>query len=262
MNWLASRVTLRVRTVSEILDLGFVFWAENRRAYAKVALVVLVVPFAICVTMQFLHLPWWQIWTVAIVLGVVVEGAFTSAAGQLLFADSASPRTLLAPFGRRLVPYLWARLFGTLAVLACAVVVIPLPAMVARALFVSEYCLLEGASPAHCLQRGGRLMKTRTLQASVLAVTLVAGRLGFVAASDALGQSLVEFVFQLGRPMGALFEQGGSTYALAGFFFSIPYLSSTRFLAYVDSRTRREGWDIQVRFAALLQRASSEEAAA
>jgi hypothetical protein len=100
------------------------------------------------------------------------------------------------------------------------------------------------------------------MNATALALILGAGRLAFVAAADVLGQSLVEFVLQLGRPMGALFQEGGSTYALAGFFLSIPYVSSTRFLAYVDSRTRREGWDIQVRFAALVRRSSDEEAAA
>ena len=66
---------------------------------------------------------------------------------------------------------------------------------------------------------------------------------------------------QLGRPVGSLFDNGGSTYALLGYFLSVPYVASARFLGYVDSRTRREGWDIQVRFAALLQRAATEEAA-
>jgi hypothetical protein len=85
--------------------------------------------------------------------------------------------------------------------------------------------------------------------------------LAFVVAGDLLGQGLVEFVLQLGRPVGSLFHDGGSTYALFGYFLSVPYVSSARFLGYVDSRTRREGWDIQVRFAALAQRAATEEAA-
>jgi hypothetical protein len=262
VNWLASRVTLRVRNLSEILDLGLVFSAENREAYARLAAAILVVPFAICVTLQFLDVPWWQIWGIAILLGAIAEGAFTAAAGQLLFAESVRTRTLVAPFGRRFVPYLAARLASALAVIACAPLVIPLPGMVARALFVPEYCLLEAASPIQCLRRGGRLMKTQTAQAAVLALLLVVARVAFITVGDALGQSLVEFVFQLGRPLGSLFHEGGSTYALASFFLSIPYVSSARFLGYVDSRTRREGWDIQVRFAALAQRAASEEAAA
>lgn len=262
MNWLASRVTLRVRTMPDILDLGLVFWTENRKAYAKVALVVLVVPFAICVTMQIFRVPWWKIWMVAVVLGAMVEGAFTSAAGQLLFAETAPTRTLLAPFWRRIVPYLFARLLSALALFASAFFLLPLPFIAPRLLFVPEYSLLEAASPLQCLRRGGRLMKTRMVQAAAMSLLLAAGRFAFVAAGDALGQGLVEFVLQLGRPVGVLFEDGGSTYALLGFFLSIPYVASARFLAYVDSRTRREGWDIQVRFAALQQRASNEEAAA
>jgi hypothetical protein len=62
--------------------------------------------------------------------------------------------------------------------------------------------------------------------------------------------------------MGSLYDDGGSTFALAGFFASIPYVASTRFLGYVDRRTRREGWDIQVRFAALAQREGADEVAA
>jgi len=32
---------------------------------------------------------------------------------------------------------------------------------------------------------------------------------------------------------------------------SVPLVASLRFLAYIDNRTRREGWDIQVRFSEL-----------
>ncbi len=262
MNWLASRVTLRVRTLSEILDLGLVFFAENKKPFARLALAVLVLPFAVCVTLQFLKGPWWQIWGVAIVLGALAEGAFTAAAGQLLFKDSIGLRTLLAPFGRRLFPYVGARITATVVLLLCAPFILPVPALAARTLFVPEYCLLEAASPFGCLRRGGQLTQRQTARVALLALLLLVARFAFVAAADALGQSLVEFVFQLGRPVGSLFQDGGSTYALAGFFLSIPYVASARFLGYVDGRTRMEGWDIQVRFAALLQRVASEEAAA
>ena len=36
--------------------------------------------------------------------------------------------------------------------------------------------------------------------------------------------------------------------AIAGLFASLPLVATLRFLAYIDIRTRREGWDIQVRF--------------
>jgi hypothetical protein len=262
VNWLASRVTLRIRSLTEVFDLGFVFLGENRKAYAKLALATLVAPFGITVALQFARLPWWQIWAVAIVLGALVDGVFTVAAGQLLFAPSVETRRVLATFGRRCASYAAARILGALAMALGAPFVIPLPAVAARSLFTPECSLLESASPAGCLRRGGQLMQGQTGPGALFAAILIVVRLAFIATAEELGQGLVEFVLQLGRPVGSLFEDGGSTFALAGFFAAIPYVASTRFLGYVDRRTRREGWDIQVRFAALAQRDGSEEAAA
>jgi hypothetical protein len=196
------------------------------------------------------------------VLGGVAEGAFTAGAGQLLFAPVHRLRGLLDPLRRRGGSYLVTRFLSALALLASALLVLPFPAMTARCLYVSEYCLLESASPVESMRRGARLMRGQAPQALVLALWLAIARVAFVLVADALGQAAVEFLLQLGRPLGSLFHDGGSTFALAGFFLSLPYVATTRFLGYIDSRTRREGWDIQVRFAALLQRAGVEGAAA
>ena len=58
-------------------------------------------------------------------------------------------------------------------------------------------------------------------------------------------------MLQLGQPFGSLWPNGGSLYAIFGLFASIPLCATTRFLAYIDARTRRDGWDIQVRFMAI-----------
>jgi hypothetical protein len=261
VNWLASRVTLRVRTLPEILDLGLVFLVENWKPIARLGLAVLVVPFAACVVLQFRHAPWWEIWIVAVVLGSIAEGAFTAAAGQLLFNERLGLRQMLAPFARRLLPFLMTRLNAAIALAAVSPVILPIPAVSARTLFFNEYSLLEAASPFQCFRRGGQLTRRQTARSALFVVLLLGANFAFAAFADALGHSVVEFVFQLGRPVGSLFRDGGSTYALAGYFLSIPYVASARFLAYVDSRTRMEGWDIQVRFASLQQRAASQEAA-
>jgi hypothetical protein len=262
VNWLASRVTLRIRTLSEIFDLGFVFLAENRKAYARLSLFMLVVPFGITVGLQFAHVAWWQIWVLAVLLGALVEGAFTTAAGQLLFTESIGTARLLALFARRSPAYVMSRILAGAAIALCTPFIIPVAPLAARTLFVPECSLLEGASPGQSFRRGGQLMQGQSGSGVVFAFLLLLVRLAFVVAAEELGQGLVEFVFQLGRPMGSLFDDGGSTFALAGFFASLPYAATTRFLGYVDRRTRREGWDIQVRFAALAQREGAEEAAA
>jgi len=55
---------------------------------------------------------------------------------------------------------------------------------------------------------------------------------------------------RLARPADALLR-GGSWFALCGFFLAVPFLATARFLAYIDGRTRREAWDVQLRFTEL-----------
>jgi hypothetical protein len=75
--------------------------------------------------------------------------------------------------------------------------------------------------------------------------------LSAVVTGEALGHGVVEFVLQLGKPFGSLWPDGGSLYAIFGLLACVPLCATTRFLAYIDARTRRDGWDIQVRFMAI-----------
>ena len=87
----------------------------------------------------------------------------------------------------------------------------------------------------------------------VLFRVLLAQGVAFVGGAvlaDQLGGALLDFGLQLGRPFGALFE-GGSLSALLGLFAAVPFVASARFLQYIDGRTRRDGWDIQLAFLAL-----------
>jgi hypothetical protein len=49
-------------------------------------------------------------------------------------------------------------------------------------------------------------------------------------------------------------ETDNRRHRLLGLFASVPWVSALRFLTYIDTRTRRDGWDIQVRFLALEHR--------
>jgi hypothetical protein len=90
-------------------------------------------------------------------------------------------------------------------------------------------------------------------------LTLVA--VGFVSVSEALlNGGLFDFVLQIGKPFGALLDEGGSAPALLGLFLAVPYWATARFLFYVDLRTRRDGWDVQVRFMSLASQAELEAA--
>jgi hypothetical protein len=85
-------------------------------------------------------------------------------------------------------------------------------------------------------------------------MALLAVPLGAVVLVDLLGGQLLEFVFQLGRPLGSLFQDGGSAFAILGLLLAVPLSAAMRFLGYIDLRTRSEGWDIQLRFAAWAER--------
>jgi hypothetical protein len=77
-------------------------------------------------------------------------------------------------------------------------------------------------------------------------------------AAELAGGTIVEQLFQMGRPFGSLWHDGGSAYAVAGALLAAPLVASARFLAYVDLRTRKEGWDIQLRLMALAETEARE----
>ncbi|HJZ85661.1 MAG TPA: hypothetical protein VKN99_10850 [Polyangia bacterium] len=254
MNILDSRVVLRLRTVPDILDLAFRYVAgPGERVFLRLTAAVLVPCFAVCVALRYaLGWDWVWVWFLAIALGGIAQGAFTVGAGQLLFSDSVRARDVLARFARRLPSYLVA-LFLTRLAMALGgflLFVLLVPAWL-RAEFVHEASLLEGASPGQAYARSARFIKRQGGPALGLLCSLLLAQFGFVVAAELLGQGLVEFVLQLGQPLGSLWSDGGSVYALAGFFLSVPYVAAARFLKYTDIRTRKEGWDIQLKFTAL-----------
>jgi hypothetical protein len=68
-----------------------------------------------------------------------------------------------------------------------------------------------------------------------------------------IGDALSADVLQLGRPLGHLWADGGSGFAVAGALLAVPVAAAARFLGYIDLRTRKEGWDIQLKFMAIAE---------
>jgi len=133
----------------------------------------------------------------------------------------------------------------------CAAVLAPLPVFASRLFFVDEAVLLESGSPFGSLARSSRLVLFRSLSCLGLALACLCAPFLFALAADLIGNTLVEMVFQMGRPFGSLTADGGSAYAVIGALLSAPFVASASFLGYIDMRTRKEGWDIQLRFMAL-----------
>jgi hypothetical protein len=265
MNLANAMVVLRPRTLSEVLDLTCRFCLSIAlRLYLKLFACVLLPCFAGCLLLRYmLEWSWLSVWMVAIAWGTVIQGVFTAAAGRLLFAESAGVRQVLGGFRSRLFPYLGSLLMSRLF-MAAAFLVAFVPVFFAwtRMLFLYEASLLEGAKAYDALLRSTRFVRGRGMEAFLVLLSLLLAQGAAIVATEFLGDALLDDVLLLGKPLGALFTDGGSPMALLGFLLSIPYVATARFLSYIDSRTRNDGWDIQVRFMAIAAKEASEQRAA
>jgi len=247
---LHARVALRERSLWDVFDLAVRFVSVHARPYALTALAALLPPFAI--TLLIARAGGWLLaWIAAVVLGMFARAPFTVLASRLVFEEGIGARDALRGAGRALGRLLVLRLAWMLLFVVSAIFLfIPAIWVGSAFLFVDEVLLLERASIGGAFVRSQRVAASALLDAMLAALFLVLVELAFVALADVGGAMVWDDLLQLGRPASA-FTEGGSVLALAGWFAAIPYVATARFFAYLDARTRSEGWDIQTRFAAL-----------
>jgi hypothetical protein len=253
VNLLAARVVLRQRSLADSLDLALPFCLANKRPLGVLALVLLGPIAALLAVLRLrAHWPWVGLWFLCAGLSLLVEGAFTVALGELLFKPPAETRvrTFIGRYLRRLPALLVAAFVRGLMVICTLLILAP------TTMFVTEAMLLEGASFGRALARSRALARNRV--GFCLGVWLAAVLLPALGATsmDLLGNALTSFVLQLGYPTGELFSDGGSGFAVFGALLAVPLVAAARFLGYVDLRTRKEGWDIQLRFVALAEQSA------
>ena len=251
MNLGAARVALRVRAAADVLDLAAPFCLRNRRLTALLSVVVLGPAFVLCLLARYrLDWPWGAVWSLAVALSLLCEAPFTVAYSDLMFVAPAGVRTraVLRRALRRLPALAFAR-FVTTFIHAFALSLV-LPALYTGSVFlvVPEAVLLEGAGPFGAISRSGSALRGRVMAGIGILIALVLLPAAGALAGELLGSTVVSMVLQLGEPFGSLFRNGGTPYALAGLFATVPLVAAARFLFYIDLRTRKEGWDIQLRF--------------
>ncbi len=244
----AATFVLRPRGVLEILDLALRAVDRDRAPYRRLALVTLLPSLVLCVGLRL-----WSssplIWLLAIGLGGIFEAAFTTVSGELMFDPNVRVRRGLGQFARRLHWHLVGR---GIAVLLMAIVTFVLitPLVGGQLLFVSEVIQLERANGFAGLWRTSKMTR---LGARILTwVWLWVARLTFVACFVLLGLAIGQQLLQIIPPHHERLV--GELLALVGWFASVPFVAVARFLAYIDARTRQEGWDLQLRFAAIAAR--------
>lgn len=255
-----AAIVLRPRTVAEVVDLAFrLTFSLALPLYAKLSAIVLLPIFAGLLALRHAaEWTWYGVWIVAIAAANLAQGIFTVAAGRLIFSENLGVRDVLSAFVRRLPSYFMALVASRVVLAVAALPVLALPFAWVALVFVHEASLLEGAGAVQACQRAARFVSGRGAQAFGLLVLLLAGQFGAILIGELLGQSLLDDVLQLGRPLGSAWRDGGSPFAIAGLLASVPFVATARFLQYIDTRTRVDGWDIQVRFLALSAKDTEE----
>lgn len=250
MNVWEARVVVRERKLAEIIDLSLRFCLVlGGSLYVKLCLWLLLPSYALC---------WWvlhsgvasaQIWgcVLALVLSPLLQLPFTVAAGRLMFSAEVGLAEVLRASARLLFRIVVVRLLSLLVLLGGSLIVILVPLAIARGLYLGEVVVLEGAGPILAYKRAGRLTARRVVQSLIVWLALLLTSLAFIAVAQVLARTLGAE----GLPIEGLSDAWGALNgeaAIAGLFLSLPLVASMRFLAYIDNRTRREGWDVQVRF--------------
>lgn len=249
MNLGSVNVVLRERALLETLDLTLPFVRDlGRRVYLWLSLILLLPALLAIASLHYvLELSWYWVWPIALVTVTILEGAFTVAAGQLMFSPSVRLRDVLKQFGKSVVPLLALQTVSWLGMLLSSVTVVLPVILWIRHQFLHEVVTLEGVR-ARALERSRRIASEGAAPGAALGFWLLAARLFMIAGAELVLDGFVAHVLELGQPFGSLWTQGGSLYALAGLFASVPLVATGRFLTYVDQRTRTDAWDVQVRF--------------
>lgn len=250
MNLEGARVALRTRTASEIFDLAVRFCASLALPlYLRLGALVLLPCALACGGVHYASKGEWPVtWICAVLLGAFAQGVFTIAASRLLFEPRPRVLGIVGHALRRLPALTVALLVHALLLTAGAFVIVGSLVVWIWHAYLYEAVLLEQQGPFAAFGRAGALIKRKFGGAFVTCLISAAIVAGFVLCAEFLGHGLVGFVLQLGEPFGSLTEDGGSPYAIAGFFAALPLVATARFLAYIDGRTRQDGWDIQLRF--------------
>lgn len=254
-----ARVAFRDRAFLDVMDLALRFVVVHWRLYAKLAAMFLV-PSVVLTLAGVWAFGWVGAWIVAFILSFAAQVPFTVLASRLVFQDKVSARSVARAAGRE-IPRIMVMRAGWMLVIGVATMLLVAPGAYVASLFlfVDEVMILERSNIAPAFGRSNRIAASAMSEAftSVLMMLVVPALAVFLA--DVGGRAFVGELLQFRAPAPA-WAEGGSVLAVLGWFGIIPYVATARFFAYLNVRTRVEGWDIQTRFAAIAARAEQEQA--
>lgn len=265
-----ARVVLRPRSLDETLDLAIRYLRLSAKDFGKLIAVVAGVASMILIGIGIaFDLDLWQRLAVAMWLSPFVEQIVTVYGGRHLFQSEPRIRPAVATIMKRFprvlftsailtlpwTPMLMTRfeepaMIGIGATVGCL-----WPFLVASQAYRSEVSLLEQLPIKRAGQRTKTLIAFRYARALGMVVAAAIVRLSMAVAVEMTVAFVLGMVLQFGNVSDAI----GGWPAVVGYLLAGPYLAIARMFDYVDARTRREGWDIQVRFNAIAQAAREAE---
>ncbi len=256
MNVLQTKVVLRERTLAEVFDLAFRFAiVRGGRRYLQLWLLSCAPLLGACIWLRSAGADWLAVWTAAIAGFVVGQIPFTLSASRLLLADELSTKDVIKSWLPRIPGQLFLHTLSLLLLGVSAFVIVPVPILAARFVYLPEISLLEGSGLWRAYERGARIAKSRMAHAIETSFLLLSLWAAFIVGAEVTGSALLVDLLSF-PPLGDTLSSGGSWFALFGFFAAVPFIATARFLSYIDGRTRREAWDVQLRFTELAKHAA------
>jgi hypothetical protein len=248
MNVWEARVIVRERSLAEIVDLAVRFsLVLGAGLYVRLGACLLLPSYALCWWLSYIELPPAFVGVVGVALYSLLQLPFTVAAGRLMFNAQVSLAEVLGASLRLLVRASLARCVALLLLAGGTALVVTAPLAVARSLYMGEVVVLEGAGALAAYRRATRLTFRRISQSCWVWLSTALASAAFIALAQIFASALAAEGLTI-EALPSVWEGLNLQAGLAGLFASVPLVASLRFLAYIDNRTRREGWDIQVRF--------------
>ncbi len=258
VNLATTRVVIRERPLTDVVDLAIRFLFANGRAFAALGVAV-VAPACVATLALGLHSGWGYAWLLAFALAPLVGLPFTLLASRLVFERAVPARAVVAATLRAVPRLAAARVVMAMGVLLGAtMMMLPGAWIWVQFYFVGEVSAVERAGPIAAFGRASRVVSGRFGTAMATSMLLLGMHLVATILGDVAGRSAMTELLQIAPPP-PLLEAGGSALAFVGFWGFLPLLVVGRFFVYLDLRTRLEGWDVQTRFAAIAQRAQQDE---
>lgn len=271
-----ARVVLRPRSLDETLDLALAYARRHGRELARLVLPLELGLLAILVAVHALgggrSDRWGLTQAATLMLAPVLERIVTAYAGPHLFANPTTVRGALGAVARHPAATLASAVLVPLPLLLpligavdeeqqqvflglAAVLYLFWPFGLAQSLYRVPVQVLEQLRGPRARKRATGLVGPRFGRALAFVVLTGGLRLFAMGVFEMASKLVLLDLLQLPIAIDRFTTDGGSWATIVGYLAVAPLIALARLFDYVDARTRREGWDIQVRFRAIEARA-------